>query len=150
MCIRDSYLPDYQPNGPIADLDLFAPEFQIHTSATSINYMNLVYDWFINDYYGEIATYASGTIMNAPGYEPNELDPVDYFYLDLSDEIALANDATALVDRLDLILTGGAFSETTKTTMINTIEQIPLANPNTRVKTALYLAFISPDYIIQK
>ena len=144
------YLPDYQPNGPIADLDLVAPEFQIHTSATSINYMNLVYDWFLKDYYGEIATYASGTVINAPGYEPNELDPVDYLYLDLSDEIALANDATALVDRLDLILTGGAFSQTTKTTMVNTIEQIPIANPNARVRTALYLSFISPDYIIQK
>ena len=72
------YLPEYQPNGPIADADLFAPEFQIHTSATSINYINLAYDWFINDYYGEVATHAGNSSHNAPSY-----DPVSYTHLTL-------------------------------------------------------------------
>ncbi len=142
------YLPDFQPNGAITDQDLNAPEFQIHTSATSINYINLVYDWFMEDNLGEIATYASGTIMNTPGYELNELDPVDYLYLDLSDEIAIANNPTALVNRLDLILTGGLFSNTTKTNIINAIT--PLSDMNERVKAALFLAFIAPEYSVQK
>jgi len=142
------YLPDFQPNGPIADQDLFAPEFQIHTSATSINFINLAYDWFINEYYMEVATHASGTVMNAPGYELNELDPVDYVYLDLTDENNIANNSNALVDRLDLILTGGLLSADTKTSMINTLDQV--SNLSDRVKAALYLVFISPEYSVQK
>lgn len=142
------YLPAFQPNGAIAEADLFAPEFQIHTAATAINYINLVYDWFINDYYGEVSTTASSTVMNAPGYEPNDLKPEDAIYLDLADEIALASDVTALVDRLDLILTGGQFSTTTKTNIINTIQN--LNNNTERVKAALFLAFIAPEYSVQK
>jgi len=142
------YLPEYQPNGPIADADLFAPEFQIHTSATSINYINLAYDWFINDYYGEVATHAGSSSHNAPSYELNDLDPVDYLYLDLDEEYNLAADAPALVERMNLILTGGLFSETTKTSIVNAIEQ--LSNPVERVKAALFLSFISPEYSIQK
>jgi len=142
------YLPEYQPNGPIADADLFAPEFQIHTSATSINYINLVYDWFINDYYGEIATHAGDQYHNAPSYEIEDLDPVDYLYLDLEEEYELAYDAPALVERLNLILTGGLFSESTKASIISSVEE--LADPVERVRAALFLAFIAPEYAMLK
>lgn len=142
------YLPDYQPNGPIADQDLFAPEYQIHTSATSINYINLAYDWFVNDYYGEIATHAGNSSHNAPSYDLNDLDPVDYLFLDLDEEYNMAWDAGALVERLNLILTGGGFSEETKTSIVNAVEE--LSDPVERVRVALFLSFISPDYSIQK
>jgi len=142
------YLPEFQPNGPISDADLVAPEYQIHTSATSINFINLAYDWFIKEYYMEIATHAGNDAHNAPSYNENDLDPVDYVFLDLTDEIEIANDPAALVERLNLIMTGGAFSEATKTNIINAIT--PLSSNNDRVKAALYLAFISPDYSIQK
>ncbi len=142
------YLPDFQPNGPISNADLFAPEFQIHTSATSINYINLVYDWFINENYGEIATHAGDSVHNAPSYDNNDLDPKDYIFLDLEDEYAIAADAQALIDRIDLITTGGLFTDQTKTTIINSVEQ--LTDPVERVKTALFLSFISPEYNIQK
>ncbi len=144
------YLPDFQPNGPIADANLVAPEFQIHTSATSINYMNLVYQWFMYDFYGEVATWASNEYMNLPGYEEDELDPIDYIYLDLYNELALSDDVEALVDRLDLILTGGLLSEETKSSIVNTVIQIPENEPEYRVRSALYLTFIAPDYNIQK
>ena len=142
------YLPEYQPNGPIADADLFAPEFQIHTSATSINYINLVYDWFINDYYGEVATHAGNSSHNAPSYELQDLDPIDYIYLDLDEEYNMAHNASALVERLNLILTGGLFSDATKTSIINAVEQ--LSDPVERVRTALFLSFIAPEYSILK
>ncbi|MEL7426150.1 MAG: DUF1800 family protein [Bacteroidota bacterium] len=142
------YLPEFQPNGPISDADLFAPEFQIHTSATSINYINLVHDWFVNDYLGEIATHAGASIHNAPSYEVNDLDPVDYLYLDLDEEYTMAWNAPALVDRLDLILTGGLFSDATKASIINAMEQV--SDPVERVRIALFLSFIAPEYSIQK
>lgn len=142
------YLPEFQPNGPISDADLVAPEYQIHTSATSINFINLAHDWFIKEYYMEIATYAGNDSHNAPSYSENDLDPIDYVYLDLTAELAIATDPSALVERLNLILTGGAFSEVTKTNIINAIE--PLSNARDRVKAAMYLSVISPDYSIQK
>ncbi len=142
------YLPEYQPNGPIADADLFAPEFQIHTSATSINYINLAYDWFVNDYYGEIATHAGATVHNAPSYELSDLDPVDHLYLDLDDEYNMAWDASALVERMNLILSGGLFSDATKASIIQAVEQV--SDPVQRVRIALFLSFISPEYNIQK
>jgi len=142
------YLPEYQPNGPIADADLVAPEFQIHTSATSINYINLAYDWFINDYYGEVATHAGNTSHNAPSYELNDLDPVDYLFLDLDEEIDLAADAPALVERMNLILTGGLFSDDTKISIINAVEQ--LSDSEERVRAALFLSFIAPEFSVLK
>ncbi len=142
------YLPAYQPNGPIADANLLAPEFQIHTSATSINYINLAYDWFINDYYGEVATHAGNSSHNAPSYDEKDLDPVDYLYLDLEEEYQLAHNAPALVERLNLILTGGLFSTATKQSIVQTVEQF--SDPVKRVKTALFLSFIAPEYSIQK
>ena len=142
------YLPEYQPNGPIGDADLFAPEFQIHTSATSINYINLAYDWFINDYYGEVATHAGNSSHNTPSYDLNDLDPVDYIYLDLDEEYNMAWDAPALVERMNLVLTGGLFSDATKTSIINAVEQ--LSDPVEKVRAALFLSFISPEYSIQK
>ena len=96
----------------------------------------------------EIATHAGMDSHNTPSYAENNLDPADYVYLDLTDELMIANDPAALVERLNLILTGGAFTETTKNNIIDAIT--PLNNNTDRVKAALYLAFISPDYSIQK
>ncbi|TKG97104.1 DUF1800 family protein [Puteibacter caeruleilacunae] len=140
------YLPDYQPNGPIAAADLYAPEYQIHTSATAINYINLVHEWFINDNYGEVATKVGKSSHNAPSYEDDDLDPNDYIYLDFQEEIVIAHDASRLIERLNLILTGGEFSMQTKASIIKTIEKE--RDPEKRVKLALFLSFICPDYCV--
>ncbi|MCB9227154.1 MAG: DUF1800 family protein [Chitinophagales bacterium] len=142
------YLPSFSPNGPISDADLVAPEFQIHTSATSINYINLAYVWFVNSFYGEISTHADDNIIGRPSYDINTLDPADYFYLDLADELAIASNAEELVDRIDLILTGGLFSDDTKASIVQAVNSVN--NPDEKVKAALFLAFISPDYNILK
>ncbi|MEM7659030.1 MAG: DUF1800 family protein, partial [Bacteroidota bacterium] len=39
------FLPDYQPNGYLSDLDLYGPVFQIHNSSTAIKYVNEVNRW---------------------------------------------------------------------------------------------------------
>jgi len=44
------FLPDYQPNGEIADAGLVAPEFQIFNTQTSIGYINEAHSWTIWDY----------------------------------------------------------------------------------------------------
>ena len=38
--------PDYSPTGPIGDLDLVAPEFQLYNASTSVGYANVVFRHF--------------------------------------------------------------------------------------------------------
>ena len=129
------FLPDFRPNGIIGDNNLFAPEFQIMTSSTILNYPNLLFIVLFEE-------------------EPFSLPDPDFFFFpvsqpvfDFSDEIALASDPVALVDRLDLILTYGFMSEEMKQIIINAVSQ--LEEPELRVQAALYLFMISPEYVVQ-
>ena len=65
-----------------------------------------------------------------------------------TDELAIAQDERTLIDRLDLLLCASQMSETTKNNIEGTLQQIDEAE--WKVKTALYLTLISPDYNIQK
>lgn len=120
------YLPEYQPNGLIASADLFAPVFQIHNSSTSIGFINEANIWLFED------------------------DPVEEndAVLDFSDEIALANDAAALVDRLDILLACGQLSSSTKTIISNAVAQVD--DDDDKIDLAIYLILISPDFAILK
>ena len=129
------FLPDFRPNGIIGDNNLFAPEFQIMTSSTILNYPNLLFIVLFQE-------------------EPFSLPDPDFFFFpvnqpvfDFSDEIALASDPAALVDRLDLIMTYGFMSEEMKQIIINAVSQ--LEEPELRVQAALYLFMISPEYVVQ-
>ena len=129
------FLPDFRPNGIIGDNNLFAPEFQIMTSSTILNYPNLLFIVLFQE-------------------EPFSLPDPDFFFFpvsqpvfDFSDEIALASDPAALVDRLDLILTYGFMSEEMKQIIINAVSQ--LEEPELMVQAALYLFMISPEYVVQ-
>ena len=73
---------------------------------------------------------------------------MDYLYLDLEEEYNMAWDAPALVERMNLILTGGLFSKATKNSIIQSVEQ--LSDPVERVRAALFLSFISPEYAVGK
>lgn len=143
------FLPDYQPNGPITDADLVAPEFQIHTSATSIDYINLVYRWFMDEYYMEVSTIASDEVMNAPEYDENQLDPNDFVSLDFTDELAIGSDSEALVERINIIMAAGQLSAATKNAIVGTIEQLG-DEPEYKVRSAIFLTMIAPDYNIIK
>lgn len=142
------FLPEFQPNGPIADSGLFAPEFQIHNSRTAVDYFNYMYFSLLADYYMEISTTADSTLMGFPNRNFNQ--PANLATLDLSDEIALTGNPIALIDRLDLILAAGGFSEETKRILEGAIPEFAPIDPVIAAKVALYLVFISPDYNIQK
>lgn len=67
-------------------------------------------------------------------------------FMDYSDEQALAGDVPALVDRVDLLLTGGRLSEQTKATIVTAVE----SETFTAVKTwvAIYLVSQSMEAIV--
>jgi len=122
------FLPNYQPNGVISEFDYVAPEFQIHTATTAISYINFVHWWAL---WEEPFWEANGSIVE----------------LNLATVEGLANsDLNALLDHLDLLLTYGTMSENTRNIILNAIT--PLDDPYDKMVMALYLTFISPDYVV--
>ena len=144
------FLPSYAPSGPVADSSLVAPEFELLNSAIAIKYINLISDMLFGEYYMESITMAHPDEIGYPWWDMGFDSPEDHVYLNFDDEIILAStDAHAMVERLNILLAGGTASSETIDTISNIIE-IEALEPADRVKVALYLLLISPDYIIQK
>jgi len=128
------FLPDFQPIGPIADNELVAPEFQIHNSRTSIEYMNQVNDWAVGGY-----------VMD--DWEKDN----PYVTYNIDDLVPLARDPEVLINRLDILFTHGMLSEHTRNVIKDAL--YPLNNGNyryDRTRLALYLLLVSPDYNVMK
>jgi uncharacterized protein (DUF1800 family) len=123
------FLPDHQPTGIIADAGLYAPEFQIVTAVTAITSANAL----------------RGQIRGVMNNDPNNALEVR---LDLSDEIALASNPRALIDRLNLILMYGTMSNPMRGVLTHALDQ--LSDPEERALTALQLISIAPEYAVLK
>jgi uncharacterized protein (DUF1800 family) len=123
------FLPDHQPTGIIADAGLYAPEFQIVTAVTAITSANAL----------------RGQIRGVMNGDPNDALEVR---LDLSDEIALASNPRALIDRLNLVLMYGTMSNPMREVLTHALDQ--LSDPEERALTALQLISIAPEYAVLK
>lgn len=124
---RPGYTP---PNTPIAQAGLLAPEFQILTEPTVVNYIN----------------YMEGTVNNARNVRVN-----------YTPELEIARNASALVDRYHLWLAAGQLSDAAVATIKNAIQSIAIpttGDPNTALRNRIYAAITlvmsSPEYLIQK
>ena len=136
------FQPWYQPNGPIDAADKVAPEFQITNSLTILGYANNLHQWIMQNWglmqYGEIYS-------GEPYSESKDT------YLDLSDEMLLGDvgKENQLIERLNLLLCHGNMSQSTHTIIYNAIRDIPTTGQaDTKVRMAIYLTMISPDYLI--
>ncbi len=123
------FLPDHAPPGEIASQDLVAPEFQILNANSVINFANLIDAVLFGDF-----------VTDGPA-------PFETVTLDLSPYIDIADDADALVDRLTLVLTHDQLSAETRQLIVDTIT--PIEDNSFRVRAALYLFLISPDYAVR-
>ncbi|MEM8582633.1 MAG: DUF1800 domain-containing protein [Bacteroidota bacterium] len=136
------YLPDYQPNGLIADADLVAPVFQLHNTATSISYGNILNAWNFSDFYMD-----NGFIYEAIGEDippEEELQP-------FIDDLLSWESTEVLIDELDLVLCHGRLSETTRNAVQTALDQLDDTfgpEPTFRVSLAVYLIMLSPDYTV--
>jgi hypothetical protein len=68
--------------------------------------------------------------------------------LDLHEEIAIATDVRALIDRLDLLLMYGNMSQPMRDVLIGALSQ--LSDPEARARMAVHLVAISPEYNVVK
>ncbi len=124
------FLPAFQPVGAIADAGLVAPEFQITNSTSVIAIANLLQAAILGDFLND---------LRVPPFSPASLD--------LSEYLALADDPPALVDRLDTVFTYGTLGDDNRNSILEAAGLID--DPELRVRVALYLLLISPDYAVE-
>ena len=124
------FSPNHQPAGALATADLVAPELEIIHSYTAVATINHFHRAINDDQY--------------------ILDEEDFVGLDLSTEIALAaSNPTALVDHLDLLLTYGTLSATSRQAILDAV--LPLSgNSRAQVNMALFLMVTCPEYAVQR
>lgn len=132
------FLPEYQPQGPIGQNYLVAPEFQILNSTNAIGLVNEVDIRAVNRAYLEDVCITE---------EYDDLDPSEQL-MDYSEVLALTNNPTELVNYLDILLANGLLEDDTKTIITDAVSQ--LSDSDERLNMALYLILISPDYAILK
>ena len=125
------YRPGFvAPGTESATAGMVAPEFQITTAASVTGYANFISEFIFNE-------------RNRTNFAP-----------DYSAELALADNATALVDHLDVLLTSGRLSASTRTRIINAVNAITSANGQytrneLRVRIAVLFVMTSSDYIVE-
>lgn len=136
------YRPGYvAPGTETGAAGLTIPELQLVNANTVANFSNFM-TYFIFSFAAN-----------------NTGDPsATSFIPDYTEELALADDPTALVDHLDLILNYGSTSSETKATIVTFLEDVALTNPNDpnydgpgiRVGLAVLMMMTSPDYTVQR
>ena len=121
---RPGYVP---PNSALGSASITAPEFQLCNETSVAGYLNFM----------------QNVIANGIG----ELKP------DYSAQLALANDAAALVAQYELLLAANQLSATTRTTIVNAVNSIAASSDArrlNRIQAAILLIMASPDYLVQK
>ncbi|MFZ9994258.1 MAG: DUF1800 domain-containing protein [Steroidobacteraceae bacterium] len=135
------FSPFYAPPGEIADAELVAPEMQLATEYLTTQMANFFWAQ------GTTRTHLTAARLN-----------VDTVFIDISDELSIASNPDALIDRIATRLLGDPdlVSSELRTAIKTQVERtaIPATNPTvaqaTRVGDALYLMLISPSYALQR
>ena len=131
---RPGFIP---PNTTLGGKNKVAPELQITDEITTASYVNLM----------------QGAITNGIG-SANDIKST------YTKELALATTPSALIDRMDLLLYGGAMPLDLKTRITSEVSNITVPATGTqaqidaaklnRVRLAILLSMASPDYITQR
>ncbi|MFZ4758632.1 MAG: DUF1800 domain-containing protein [Burkholderiaceae bacterium] len=136
---RPGYVP---PNSSIANAKLVAPEMQTTHEITVAGWLNTARNLVPN-----------GMGANPPNDSKRDVLP------DYADELAMADNSTALVDRIALLLTADRMPPAVRQQIAVAVNSINVAisNPTNlenarrnRVHLAVYLTLSSPEFIVQK
>ncbi len=128
------FRPGYTPaNSQAAENNLLAPEFQLVNETTAASYLNFM----------------ERTIDGLGGW----MFDVKATY---EQELLIAHDTAALLDRLDLLLTAGQLSDFARSTISSALDATSVAETDSRdaklnqIHRAVMLVMASNDYLIQK
>jgi uncharacterized protein (DUF1800 family) len=127
------FSPGYAPPGEIQAAGMVSPEMQLATEYLNTQTTN--YFWTQAN---------SRTITQAPGLNADDM------FIDTTEEIALAADSEALVNRVAERLLGSParMSAVLKAQAKAQVERS--TGTNTRVADAIYFIAVSPEYILQR
>lgn len=123
--------PNYAHAGAVTQAGLVSPEFQITTETSIIGSSNTL----------------RGVAFRGISWDQHQLT------LDYAPLLPLAANpggAGQLLDKLNLLLLTNAMSADLRTRVLAAINTIPANNQLDRVKLAIYLILISPEFAIQK
>jgi uncharacterized protein (DUF1800 family) len=126
------YRPGYiAPSTETGDAGLTAPELQIVNQASALGYLNFM-TRFITQ---------------------GETSRVGYPVPDFSEELAIGDDTDALIDLIDLKLTGGRMNDATRTAIREAVNALPVRDNNNRdrdirarVRIAILMTVASADF----
>lgn len=134
------YRPGYvSPGTETGAAGLTAPELQIVNEASAIGYMDFITGYIRNQ---------TGTVDEA----------IDSFVPDYSEEFALVEDPAALVDHLDVLLTGGRLGTVARDRIVAAVTALPVDFDdaerserfrNRRVELAIFMVMTSDAYLVQ-
>lgn len=126
------FSPFYAPPGEIRDAGLVAPELQIATE-----YQNtLLTNFMLFQCFG----------LN----QTNEDRMPDDVFIDISEEMGIADDVDALIDRVAEKLLAGSISATLRDELAAMLELIPPEETTLRAAEAIYFVATSPEYAFQR
>jgi uncharacterized protein (DUF1800 family) len=123
------FSPNYKHAGRITQAGLYSPEFQITTETSVVGSLNFF-----------------GNLINQGGYGGGD----DELKMDFGPLKALAGDPAALTERMNKLLYAGQMRDATRATLTKAITGIDANDKDGRVRAALILTAIAPDYVIQK
>jgi uncharacterized protein (DUF1800 family) len=147
---RPGFIP---PSSALAATNMTAPEFQLVNETTVGGYLNFMQDIIRNGF----RSYMDPAVPQAsyPANNGYKLHSAATY----TPEIALATDPTALVKRINLLMTAGQVTEANQTLMINAIASMPVNStiPATllnqkmdRIASAVLMVMACSEYLIQK
>ncbi len=130
------FSPFYAPPGEIRDSGLVAPELEIATE-------------YLNTY---VTNYMFCQTFFWNQEQSDDCGPVtdDTVLIDTTEEVALANDANALIDRVADKLLGEEISTTLRAEIERMLALVPVDQANLRAAETIYLIVTSPEYAYQR
>jgi len=147
------YRPGYVPPGTeAAKANLAVPEMQLAQETTAAGYVNYMRD-NINSGVGAFNGTINGVVLNRRDLQP-----------DFTAELLLADNTSGLVDRLNDRLMYGTMPADLKTEITGAVDKIVIPALNaqktnqaqidaaklTRVKAAIFLTVVSPEFQVQR
>jgi len=150
------FLPNHQPVGDIANSGMVSPEFKIHDTSSSINYFNAAYRWTRD--WGELINsgryfYNSDLVNDDGSIGGWDMYGFGETYIDYEAYTDLADTPELLINELDKVLTHGQLSDEVRQSLRDNLPNISWDGyeygwERERVRTAIYLITISPDFAV--
>jgi len=158
------YDANFVPHGAISDAKQVAQEFALHNAATSIAYVNMMYDWFLGDSYPLVCTEISTSNPVIPElvHEVLKQNTANKLKLDIASYVNAMKAASTqtqqdqIISQLALLLTGsevistrGKIKDAYRDFLLDANSgQITDQTALWAVQTMLFMIAISPELTI--